>query len=72
MAVGLNLQKELDADPKTILQQIKFARQLKDSDDNNNALDAKGKQSMFVLIILEKVKETSLKFSQANVTVYKR
>ena len=46
MAVGLSLQKELGADGKTILQQITFARQLKDLDDNNKALDANGRKSM--------------------------
>ena len=51
IAVDLSIQKELDADPKPI-QQIEFFRQLKNS---NNKIVAN--ESMFVLTILEKVKE---------------
>ena len=47
----MSIQKELDADPKPI-QQIEFFRQLKNS---NNKIAAN--ESMFVLTILEKVKE---------------
>ena len=35
-------------------------------DDDGNAADAGNNQSMFILPILEKVKETRLKFSQRN------
>ena len=35
-------------------------------DDDGNATDAGNNQSMFFLTILEKVKETRLKFSQGN------
>ena len=63
IAVDLSRQKELDADPKAI-QQTKFAGQLKNLD---NAVVAN--ESMFVLTILEKIKETRLKFSQGSVTV---
>ena len=35
-------------------------------DDDGNATDAGNNQSMFILTILEKVKETRLKFSQRN------
>ena len=58
IAVDLSRQKELD-DPKAI-QQI---------DDGNNATDADNDPSMFVLTILEKIKETRLEFSQESVTV---
>ena len=59
----MSRQKELDADPKVILP-IEFVAQL------NNAVDEiiAGKY-MFVLTILEKIKETRLKFSQGSVTV---
>ena len=36
---------------------------IKKLDANGNAIDAEKNQSMFVLLILEKVKETRLKFS---------
>ena len=69
MAVDLSRQKELDADPKAI-QQIEFVGQLKKLDNNYNATDEVGNdQSMFRLTILEKIKETTLKFSQGKVTV---
>ena len=57
-------QNELDADAKTI-QQIEFVEELKklDDDDANN-----GAESMFILTILEKVKETILTFSQGSLT----
>ena len=54
IAVDLNRQRELDADPKAI-QQIQFVGQLKNPD---YAIVAN--ESMFVLAILEKVKETRL------------
>ena len=57
----LSRQKELDAYPKAIQQTV---GQLKIPDkaiiDN---------ESMFVLTILEKIKETRLKFSQESVQV---
>ena len=56
-------QKELDTDPKAI-QQIDFVEQLKNSGDAVAA-----NESMFVLTILENVKETRLKFSQGSGTV---
>ena len=53
--VDLSRQKELDADPKAI-QQIEFVGQLKKLDNTNaNA------ESLFILMILEKIKETKLK-----------
>ena len=58
-------QKELDADSKAI-QQIEFFRQLK----NVNGINADRTQNVFVLKILEKIKETRLKFSQGSVTVF--
>ena len=65
----MSRQKELDADPKAI-QQIEFVDRLKKLDTDDNATDAGGNdQSMFVLKVLEKIKETRLKFSQGSVTV---
>ena len=60
----MSWQNELDADAKTI-QQIEFAEELKklDDDDDNN-----GAESMFILTILEKVKETILTFFQGSLT----
>ena len=63
IAVDLCRQKELDADPKRI-QQIEFVGQLKKLEDDDD--DA---ESMFILTILEKIKEARLKFSQESVTV---
>ena len=55
---------------KKAIQQIEFAGQLKKLDDNgSNATDGGNDQSMFVLTILEKIKETRLKFFQENITV---
>ena len=62
--LGYSRQKELDADSKAI-QQIEFVRQLK----NVAGVDANGPQSMSVLAILGKIKETRLKFPQVSVTV---
>ena len=70
MVADLSWLKELNADPKAI-EQIEFVGQLKNLDDNN-AVDADGRQSMFVLKILGKVKETILKFSRGNVTVLQK
>ena len=64
----MSRQKELDADPKAI-QQIEFVGKVKKLDHNENDTDAGNDQSMFVLAILEKIKETRLKFSQGSVTV---
>ena len=47
---------------------MKFVGQLKNVNDNYNVVNADGKQNMFVLRILEKIKETRLKFSQGSVT----
>ena len=63
-AVDLSRQKELHTDPKAI-QEIDLVGQLKNTDDVN----ADGTESMFVLTILEKIKETRLNFSQGRVTV---
>ena len=64
LAFDLSMQKELDADPKTI-QQIEFVGQLK----NVNGINADGTQNMFILMILEKINETRLRFSQGSATV---
>ena len=66
IAVDLNRQKELDADTKSI-HQIEFLGQLKKLDDDSNATDAGNDQSIFVLTILEKIKEARLKFCQGSV-----
>ena len=68
IAIDLRRQKELDADPKAI-QQIGFVGQLKELDAEDNTTDADNDQYMFVLTILEKIKEARLKFSQRGVTV---
>ena len=52
-----------DVDLKAI-KQIEFVRQLKNPDDTVVA-----NESMFVFRMLEKIKETRLKFSQVSVTV---
>ena len=66
--MDLSSQRELDADPKAI-KQIEFVRQLKKLDANGNATDAgNNDESMFVLTILEKIKEIRLNLSQGSVT----
>ena len=60
IAVDFSRQK-VDADPKAIYQ-IEFVGQSKKLDKIGNAVDAGNNQSMFVSIILEKIKETRLKF----------
>ena len=57
IAVDLSRQKELDADQKAI-QKIRFVGQLKNEDGVSV-----GSQSVFILIVLEKIEETRLKFS---------
>ena len=53
IAVDLSRQKELDADPKGILKNV---------DNDYNAIDADGTQSVFIVTILEKIRETRLIF----------
>ena len=65
VVVDLSRQKELDADSLAI-QPIEFVGQLKKLDDNGNATDVDYDQSMFVLMILEKIKEIRLKFYQGR------
>ena len=62
----MSRQKVLDADPKAI-QQIEFVGQLKRPDDAIGV-----GRNMFILTILEKIKETRLKFSQGSVTVLQK
>ena len=57
IAIGLNKQQALDADPRTI-QQINFSENL-----NRN-----GDMTMF--FIIEEAKETVLNFSQGTVNVF--
>ena len=64
IAVNLSRQKVLDADPKAV-QQMEFIGQLK----NEDSVNADGTQSMFVVKILEKIKEMRLKFYQGSVAV---
>ena len=64
IAVNLSRQKVLDADPKAN-QQMEFIGQLK----NEDSVNADGTQSTFVAKILEKIKETRLKFYQGSVAV---
>ena len=66
IAVDLSRQKKLDADWK-VIQQIEFLRQLKKLEDNGNVTDTVANQNLFALMILEKIKETRLKFSQGSV-----
>ena len=56
----MSRQQELDADPK-VIQQIEFV------DDYTTG--AGNDQSMFILTILEKIKEARLNFSEGSVTV---
>ena len=63
IAVDISRQKELDADPKAILH-IEFFRKLQKLNIANNNVEY-----MFILTILEKIKETRLNFSQGSVTV---
>ena len=57
----MSRQKELDADSKAI-QQVEFVGQLKNP--GNVIVD---NEFMFVLTVLEKIKEARLKFSQGSV-----
>ena len=59
IVIDLSQQKELDVHSKAI-QQIKFTGQLKNLDNNGNAVDPGSSQSRFVLKILEKIKEIQL------------
>ena len=59
----MSRQKELEANSKTI-QQRELVGQLKNTDSTN----ANSTQSMFVLTILVKIKETRINFSQGSVT----
>ena len=59
----MSRQKKSDADAKAI-QQIEFFGQLQKLYNKGNMKDARNDKSMFVLTILEKIKETRLKFSQ--------
>ena len=63
IAIDLSRQKELDANPKEI-QPKELVKQLRNLEDA-----VVPNESMFVWTILEKIKETRLKFSQGNVTV---
>ena len=62
-AVDLSRQKELDADLKEIHQK-EFIGQLTNLDNDGNATEAGNAESMFLLMVLEKFKETRLKFQR--------
>ena len=64
IVIYISIHKELDADSKAI-QQTEFVGQSK----NEDGINADATQSMFVLTILEKIKETRLKCSKESVTV---
>ena len=64
ITVNLSRQKELEADPKAF-QRREFAGQLK----NTDGVNSDGIQSIIVLVISEKIKETRLKLFQRNVKV---
>ena len=57
-------EKQLDGDQKAI-QQIQFDGQL----ENVDGINAAATQSVFVLAILENIKETILKVFQGSLTV---
>ena len=58
------VNKKIDANPKSI-QQIEFVGELK----NTDGVNADDTQSIFVLTISGKIKETKSKFSHWSVTV---
>ena len=64
----MSRKKELDADPNAV-QEKEFVGQLNNLDDDNNAADVGDNQSMSVLITLEKIKQTRIKFSHESLTV---
>ena len=64
----MSRKKELDADPNAV-QEKEFVGQLNNLDDDNNAADVGDNHSMSVLIILEKIKQTRIKFSHESLTV---
>ena len=64
IAIDLNGHKELVADPRAI-QQIELIGQLKNEDGKK----ADETQDVLILMILEKIKETRLQFSQGGLTI---
>ena len=68
IAIDMSRQKELDADPKAI-KQIEFAEKLKNLDKSGNPAAPGNDQSMFILTISEKIKETRLGFFEGSVRV---
>ena len=60
----MNRQNKLNADPKAI-QHIELIGKLK----NANGHNVDGTQSMFVLMIFKKIKETRPKFSEGSVSL---
>ena len=64
--IAINLSRQANT---TIFQLYFFVGELKKLHDNNNAVDADGRQSMFALALQKNLKETRLKLPQGNVTV---
>ena len=64
IAIDLNGHKELVADPRAI-QQKEFIGTLKNEDGKK----ADETQDVLILMILEKIKETRLQFSQGGLTI---
>ena len=60
--VDVSRQKELNADPKAI-QQIWIVGQLKNVDNDYNAIDGDVTQTIFILKILQKIKKMIIKIS---------
>ena len=54
------------------IQQIGIVGQWKTLDNNDNDRDASNDQSMFVLAVLEKIKEKRVKLSRGSLTVLKQ
>ena len=67
----MSWQKVLDADP-TAIHWKRTSCATKKVDTNGNATDAVNEKSIFVLKILEKIKERTLKFFEGNVTVFQK
>ena len=71
IAIDLSRQKQLDPNSNAI-QWKKTRWTIKKLCGSNNAVDGDSPKSWFVLTIFEKIKETRLKFSQKNVTIFKK
>ena len=61
--------KSFEYKTKLIESTPEFVGQLQNVGDEYNAVNADGTRNIFVLTILEKIKETILKFYQGSLTV---